>query len=240
MLKRKVLLGTVLLLTFGLVVAAAGCSWFTLDKDGQKDAITKASDAFKATDSYKIEGTIKDKKSETEFDMMVTKQGDDMELNIGGKSATLKMLSKEGYVYIGNSKEWLRYEDKTNETVSGFSESFNADEVVKNFKTDYIDNDKIVYDSIEKVDGDACYKFNYSDIGEGDNDTGILWITKKDNKIKKVITNNDNQEGTMLFTYDDVSVEIPADYTEVDAQKDYNKIFEVMGEFMQANPDFGS
>jgi len=43
-----------------------------------------------------------------------------------------------------------------------------------------------------------------------------------------------------MFGYDNIKVEEPKDYTEVDISKDYAKILGVMGDFMEANPNFGS
>jgi len=239
MLNRKVLVGVVLLLAFGLLVTAGGCSLFELSKDKQKEILTEAKDAFKDIDAYKLEGTMKQK--ESEFDLELAKAGSDVGFDIEAEGAVLKVIQKGDYVYIGNKTEWLRYKDTTGSETGSLSEQFKGEELVKDFDTSYIDDGKMVYEGKESIDGKNCYKFTYSGIGDK-KVTGILWITVKDKKIKRIKTTGSETEatGTLTFSYDDIKVEEPSDYTEVDLTKDYNKILEIMGDFMEANPDFGS
>ncbi|MFC1651821.1 hypothetical protein ACFL24_01540 [Patescibacteria group bacterium] len=239
MLNRKLLVGTVLLLAFGLTVTAGGCSWFDLSKDKQKEVLQEATDAFQDIDSYKLEGTMKQKNSE--FDLELVKAGSDVSFDVEASDAVLKVVQKGNYVYLGNKTEWLRYEDTSGSETGNLSDQFEGEELVKDFDTNYVDDGKMVYEGKESIDGKSCHKFTYTEIGD-QKATGILWVTVSDKKIEKIETteNETGTSGTLTFSYDDVTVKEPSDYTEVDITTDYAKVLEIMGDFMQANPDFGS
>jgi len=239
MFNRKVLVGVVLLLAFGLLVTAGGCSLFKLSKDDQKEIIKEATEAFKDIDSYGLEGAMKQK--DKEFDLELSKAGSDVSFIIKAGGASLKVVQKGDYVYMGNETKWLRYQDTGGSNTGNLSEQFEGERIVEDFKAEDIDNEKMVYEGKETVDGKNCYKFTYSELGN-DKESGIIWIAVGDKKIKKIeITGSEeNTTGSLTFSYNDIKVEEPKDYEEVDISKDYTKILEVMGDFMKANPDFGS
>ena len=239
MFNRKVLVGVVLLLAFGLLVAAGGCSLFKLSKDDQKEIIKEATEALKNIDSYGLKGTVKQK--DKEFDLELSKAGSDVSFIVKAGGVSLKIVQKGDYVYMGNETKWLRYQDTSGSNTGNLSEQFEGERIAEDFKAEYIDNEKMVYEEKETVDGKNCYKFTYSELGN-DKESGIIWITVGDKKIKEIETTGSEKDttGSLTFSYDNIKVEEPKDYEEVDISKDYAKILEVMGDFMKANPDFGS
>jgi len=226
------------ILAIVVVATAAGCSWFKLSKGDQKDLITKASENLSNAKAYEIKGTMNQKG--TSYDIELTKSGDEFSMSMTSKGATLKIASISGYTYLGNSSEWLRYKSDTSDSTKDLAKSFDFKEVSKDFNASAIDSGKIVYVGKESVDGTGCHKFTYTDLGS-DTQDGILWISASKKEIKKIAITSakDETTGEIVFDYSDVSVDAPKDYTEVDIQKDYQKIFNIMSEFMKANPNFG-
>ncbi len=235
--KKKLVIAGIGILAIAIIATTAGCSWFKLTKDGQKDLITKAGENLKDAKAYEIKGTMVQKTAS--YDIELTKSGDEFSMSMTSKEATLKIASIGGYTYIGNSKEWLRYQSTSDDSTKDLADSFDSDEISKDFTAANVEGGKIVYVGKESVDGTSCQKFTYTDLGT-DTEDGTLWISAVKKEIKKIAVTDskDNTNGTMTFDYSGVKVETPKDYTEINVQKDYQKLLNIMSEFLTANPNF--
>lgn len=207
------------------VLLLVGCScnpteWFGPKEletvEDQKKFMDESADAMKEQDSYKMEGsmTVEENGEEMTTKMKMVFSGEDYESVIEMDEMTIGSIALGEDMYIAYGDTWVKMtKDQADE--GNYSQEDTSKEDLEEDMYDYDDEDwegegeDIKYEGIEEVDGVQCYKFSSKD--ENGN-TGYMWIGASDKLIRKVEMLEGEQTGTIIFTYDDVSVSAPDDY----------------------------
>lgn len=220
-----------------LLMMGASCSLTDLlggvkelgDKAAQKTFLEDAAEEFGKQESFKMvaSGTTDENGETVDMSMTMKVNGDDFSMDITSGETTMGVIELGDYSYISFGGGWAKMNKTDSDDITGEFSSMKTemtDEMFTYEDSDW-DNENIKYEGIEEVDGVKCHKFSENMDGE----SGYLWIDAKTKLMKKYQSTSDNMTGTV--TYEDVTIEAPADYedlTNLSEEEKATKLFEIM------------
>lgn len=219
------------LFTVGLSCSLLGGVSELGDIDEQKKFIEEVAAEYEELDSFSMTGSAVIEGED--MDMTFKVAGDDMEIKMSSDTYSMNIVVLGDYSYFGTEDTMLKMknedaEDYTSE-FTGIEDQFT--EEVFNFEDTDWDEDRIKYEGLEDVDGVTCHKFSTTEDGE----TSYIWFDAKKKLMVKVEGTMDGEEMSVVFSYDDVTVEEPEnaeDISNLSEEEQAMKLMEVFTAMM--------